>query len=79
VGGAKGTRSIRSPEGAARACEAHRVQDVEGACGAEAGSPPEARAEDLAEGLAWGHRNALEGGHDPFENWMRAERELVSA
>jgi hypothetical protein len=21
----------------------------------------------------------LEGGHDPFENWVRAERELVSA
>ena len=20
----------------------------------------------------------LEGGHDPFENWLRAERELVS-
>jgi hypothetical protein len=21
----------------------------------------------------------LEGGHDPFENWVRAERELVGA
>jgi hypothetical protein len=21
----------------------------------------------------------LEGGHDPFENWLRAERELVTA
>jgi hypothetical protein len=21
----------------------------------------------------------LEGGHDPFENWIRAERELVTA
>lgn len=21
----------------------------------------------------------LEGGHDPFENWLRAERELVGA
>ena len=32
--------------------------------------------EDIATRAYYIH---LEGGHDPFENWVRAERELVGA
>jgi hypothetical protein len=32
--------------------------------------------EDIATRAYYIH---LEGGHDPFENWLRAERELVPA
>jgi hypothetical protein len=32
--------------------------------------------EDIANRAYFIH---LEGGHDPFENWLRAERELVGA
>lgn len=32
--------------------------------------------EDIATRAYYIH---LDGGHDPFENWLRAERELVTA
>lgn len=37
---------------------------------------PKFTHEDIAVRAYYLH---LEGGHDPFENWVRAERELVGA